>query len=301
MDKIKARQTEITAYLHNDLNIEIYEDLTESKDWKGLFEPLEFFNMLYTEFEFFKTNVLRYLDIKKHFGKLKLKEEQRYYFLWALTQVIDEAFPHDQIYWDTTEKSRDYINNLYDEIKGKLYPEPVEVISEWSFDNVKEHIATLPDTKEKIKYLIEVKTDYEQNAGIDLTLGTPFNKQCEFEIKKLKAFEELEKDANNVSQKSEIPVSKFKLRESILSKADFIRIVNALSEMKAFETNNSTAPNKKDVMIAFGNLVGLDLSSYHTDLNKALEKSEQTNIEIFEKLKEKTIKVWNEKDQNIKK
>lgn len=121
----------------------------------------------------------------------------------------------------------------------------------------------------------------------------------------IKLFESkvLELEATAPAQKTETVISKFKLRVSILPKADFIRIVNALSEMKAFGLTNTNelSPNKKDVMIAFGNLVGLDLSSYHTDLNKALEKSEEKNFEIFDKLKEKASKIWNEKDQNSKK
>lgn len=75
MDTIKAPQESVETYLYNGFNIEIYEELTESEDWKGLFEPLEFFNLLYSEFEYFETNAERYLEIKKQEAAQKIKLE----------------------------------------------------------------------------------------------------------------------------------------------------------------------------------------------------------------------------------
>ncbi len=81
MNIIKAPQKNIEAYLYNDLNIQIYEELIQDEDFERLWEPLEFFNLLYTEFEFFQTNVERYLEIKNHFGAIKLKNQQRLFSL----------------------------------------------------------------------------------------------------------------------------------------------------------------------------------------------------------------------------
>ena len=35
-------KTDIQEYLNNDFNIGIFEELTESENWQGAFEPLEF-------------------------------------------------------------------------------------------------------------------------------------------------------------------------------------------------------------------------------------------------------------------
>lgn len=161
-----------------------------------------------------------------------------------------------------------------------------------------EHLKTLPTITEKIKYLIEQKTSYKQYfSAFDFIPfdETSYDENCELEIKKLKAFAELEKDANNVSQKTLTPISKFKLKEGIISKADYIRIINVFSEMRAFENEDKKLIDKKDLMIVFGNLVKLDFSNYAPDLNKALGQSEKSNIEIFEKMKVKAANIWEEK------
>lgn len=209
MNTIKAPQTNIEAYLHNDLNIEIYEDLTEHEGWKGLFEPLEFFNMLYTEFDFFQTNVERYLEIKTHFGKLKLKETKRYYFLWALSQLINKAFPTDKHFQGVISKSCDFIEGLYNEINWKLYPkdenENAASESRYNFNKVEKHLETLPDNKAKIKYLVEIKTEYKINKnGWEFEIGTPFDKKCEHKIKALEKLSHLEATQSNLVQNSAV-------------------------------------------------------------------------------------------------
>jgi len=72
--------TDVEEYLTDSYHIDIYEELTEGSDLKGLFRPLEFFNLLYGELHFFKVNAENYLNIKRHFSKLSLVGEQRFYF-----------------------------------------------------------------------------------------------------------------------------------------------------------------------------------------------------------------------------
>lgn len=62
----------------------------------------------------------------------------------------------------------------------------------FDFDKVKQHLETLPDIKEKIKYLIEQKTLYKQQDGYDFDISPTFADKCELEIKKMKALAEME-------------------------------------------------------------------------------------------------------------
>src|SRR5205814_1940570 len=114
---------------------------------------------------------------------------------------------------------------------------------------------------------------------------------------------ELNKTLSPRQNKMQVSKSNFTLRDGTLSKADFIRIINVLSEMKAFEKKNASgeAPNKKDVMIAFGNIVGLDLTNYSNDLSNALDNSEDKNCKIFETMKEKAKAIWNDTLEKRKK
>lgn len=66
MNIIKSPQDNISAYLYNAVNIEIFEEYERCK-YKGRKEPLDFFNVLFCEFNFFNENIENYLTIKSHF------------------------------------------------------------------------------------------------------------------------------------------------------------------------------------------------------------------------------------------
>lgn len=90
--------------------------------------------------------------------------------------------------------------------------------------------------------------------------------------------------------------STFKLNEEVVSKIDFIRIINALWELNAFVKDNGTYPTKQNTMIAFGNILGIDLSNYDKDLSKALNNSSvEVNIEIFKKMEGKITSICADK------
>jgi len=146
------------------------------------------------------------------------------------------------------------------------------------FENVKKHLETLSDTNSKIKYLIEIETEYQQNKkGWEIELGTPFDKQCELEIKKLKDFWDLELRPN--SQTNII----FRLTNTKGAKIDLIRILNAVYELRLIEKTNGQFPAKQEFMEAFGNFIGTDLSHYHTNLSQALKNQPtEVNLKVFE-------------------
>jgi hypothetical protein len=288
MDTIKAPQTDIQAYLYNNLNIEIYEDLTEAGEYMGLFEPLEFFNLLYSEFEYFQIHQNRYLEIKRHFSKINLEGEQRYYFFWALHRLLDNDISNDDEYNDVAFRSYEYVLGLYREISKKLYPsEEKEAaqpkVKEYDFEQVKEYLETLPETNDKIKYLIEVKTDYLQNRGLELDWGTSFDKQCELEILKIEKLSQLEGKAASKANDGAI----FKLIDKKGVKVDFIRILYAIYELKIFEKPNGQIPTKDEFMKEIGGFFGEDLSTYHAHLSQAFGAKIEDNLKVFKEMEKK--------------
>jgi hypothetical protein len=99
------------------------------------------------------------------------------------------------------------------------------------------------------------------------------------------------------SEKEDIePTSKIHLNEKVVSKTDFIRIINVLMELRAFKTEDGQIPTKKAMVELFDKFIDANLSNFHADLNKALEKSEEANIQIFETMKNKAIELWNNKN-----
>ena len=180
--------------------------------------------------------------------------------------------------------------------------------SMFNFAEVKEHLEKIPDTKNQIEFLIKTKTDYQQymagrekkeprwdwELDWDRIIDKAFAEKCDLEINKLKETLALPNTAS--SQPLTAP---FTLNKA-LTRIDYIRIINALSELRCFKKQDEILPTKKDVMQAFGNLVNIDLSNYDKDLNKALTSnvSLEKNIEIFEKMKEKTAEIFNKKLDN---
>jgi hypothetical protein len=79
----------LADYLEDDFNITIYQELVEGGIWVDLFDPKQFLDLLYTEYDFFSLNRERYLVIKEHFDKLDLDGGMgRHYFFGNLLLLI---------------------------------------------------------------------------------------------------------------------------------------------------------------------------------------------------------------------
>jgi len=108
---------------------------------------------------------------------------------------------------------------------------------------------------------------------------TPFDQQCELEIKKLKTLLELELTTNSPTKRI------FQLSQRKGSKTDLIRILNAVYELRLIDKVNEQTPSKQEFMEALGNFFGIDLSHYHTNLSQAQKnQGEDVNIKIFEEM-----------------
>jgi hypothetical protein len=193
-------KTDIEEYLNNDFNIIIFKELTEGSA-HGMFEPLEFLNLLYEQFEIVKANKEEPRSIMKHLAELGLG-------------LMGAAFLLQQLHWliydhlDSEPKDKQlnicdsFIEKAYERLIVRIHPpepkpepEPklLQPENKYDFQKVKQHIETLTTVKEKILYLIEIKTDFLQNKSHwDVETGTPFDRKCELEIEKLKFFTELE-------------------------------------------------------------------------------------------------------------
>ena len=79
------------------------------------------------------------------------------------------------------------------------------------------------------------------------------------------------------------------------TKIDFIRVVNSLYELGFFTDDKGGKINKKDVMIAVGKAVNIDLTEYQNDLSRSLSDSTklEKHLTIFDRLKEKMTEVFN--------
>lgn len=131
MDIIKSPQDNISAYLYNAINIEIFEEYETCK-YEGRKEPLDFFNLLYREFAFFNENIEKYLTIKSHFKDYdnnadydKVKNDEVLssnltHHYEALVKIIKEKYPF-KLREGVILKSCEYIESISDVLTTMKY------------------------------------------------------------------------------------------------------------------------------------------------------------------------------------
>lgn len=95
------------------------------------------------------------------------------------------------------------------------------------------------------------------------------------------------------SQVSTPEVKQIRLNPDI-DKIDFIRVINAMCELRMFTTTNGLIADKKDVFAAFGTLLDQYFARFSNNLNGSVGTSSVNNNKatekVFENLKEAAIK-----------
>lgn len=159
------------------------------------------------------------------------------------------------------------------------------VMPVFSFEKVKADIDLLESSNEKIKFLLEITTTFKQqysqfdNDDYFSRHEPNFLKQCELEIEKLKQLAQFEKQTETAKN-----LSKFILSKSKGNKADFIRILEALYQLRFFQTLEGQLPTKETFMKQVGIFFGADFSDYDKDRSQALNASIESNLKIFHEM-----------------
>jgi hypothetical protein len=246
-----------------------------------LFQDIETPLRYFKEYEFrFFINPTKPLQVSKQFfGAMNsegLNTEQQIFITkhlvsWFKSTVFNNEF--------TLQKVADILQKEIEALK----PEKMKNKKPFDWSETQQHLETLPDTKAKIKYLIEQKTRYKQESGYDFERPN-FGEKCELEIEKLKALAELESIPEQTKVKPQ-----YKLSNRQGAKTDLIRILNAVYELRMIEKTNGQIPSKEMFMKQAGEFFGTDLSKYDIDLSQALNNTSlEANLKVFEQMKEVT-------------
>ncbi len=194
--------TDVEEYLTDDFNLTIYDQLTGNEKYKGMFEALEFFNLLYEQYGIVQTNLDKPLSITKHLLKLDLKKEQLHYLLYHLYRLLSQVTGNQS----ENENNRSFticqrlIKKEYDKLEKELYPKGESSFEKYQkkFDinKIKKHLDSLPDNSSRLKYLTDIKTEVKQNQhDWDVWRSTAHNNfisNIELEIIKIKDFQTLD-------------------------------------------------------------------------------------------------------------
>lgn len=211
-------KTDIEEYLNDNLNITIYNDLTDFGRMESLFDPLGFFNLLYEQLEIVRANKHKPLSVRKHFQNIKISQDELYSLLVWLTEILDEEAytgiddnePKDaalarclQFIIIDFKKVEDNVLEHWTIPEDNLnHP-----INKYSFRKAKIHLETLPDINLKIKYLIEIKNEYRQDIltsnYFEITEKNTFDQKCDLEIAKLREISALELQSSQPKQKQQ--------------------------------------------------------------------------------------------------
>jgi hypothetical protein len=128
----------LEEYIHgNSFNTDIYDALTEHKDYADLFDPLEYFNFLYQEFEFFDKNKENLIQIREHYRNIRYHRNilltglPRYFFFLTFIGLIEDMYPVDleslsfPTFSDVANRSYSYLRKMHNDSLKESYPDAV--------------------------------------------------------------------------------------------------------------------------------------------------------------------------------
>lgn len=200
----------VEDYLDTDFDLDMYVELTENDEWKGIFEPLDFFNIFYENLGLIFNNIHNPQGFIEHLEDQKF-HIKKYYFL--IKSFRDKLFRvlHHMPENDELMNFCYYIDSECDEVFTILYPEKQKeleieslkrseafdrAMDEYfakftSFDKVERDLEHIDDIQEKIKILIKFKARFLKEKK-DFSLDERFGEKCQIEIDILKELAEID-------------------------------------------------------------------------------------------------------------
>ena len=271
---------DVQEYLIDNYLIKIYEELNEGGDYQNLFDPLEFFNLLYEYRYIIYQNYQRPLDIVNHIKGLDLDKHQLHFFLKKLMGSFNhKSFPLHRDLGRKNENDKICLKfirkewkNLDDELFKKDEPEiqkeekTDELHShEKEFQRVREHSDTLEKLEDRIQYINKAKIRYMQSNWSNFNRDNPTNNifiyNCELEIERLKEIQSTE-NKNSVNT-SNTPLGQYTNSQVVL-------IFHYFFKYSGFELrkNIDIAPIAKFIHLLTGKVLknNIDSSDYYKKL-----------------------------------
>ncbi len=232
----------LDSFLQYEFNYDIYQELTDKDDdYFELFEPLEFFRILYEQTAFIEENKNKPLSVARSLKKLSLSDNQFYYlYRILLLHFSDDKEKDEQINVCYREIYKlQYNLDVYEDDVDEEKHETALAEKIDKFQELLKYLETLSNSKDKIAYLVKEKTKAAQNkSGLSLSWGNElsFSEKCQLEIEKLKELtilEESQKDSKDgIKKHKDITLDRAVLALSYL--LDELNVKCPLSKKKEF-------------------------------------------------------------------
>lgn len=268
MEIIKSPQDNIEAYLYNDLNIEIFES-AECRLFDENISTLEYFNLLFTEFNFFVANINDYLKIKEHFvipdfKTISIKDKEinfKDYLYYHLRQLIKYHFPIDDRK-DVVKKCCERFELVESLISSFVYGTQSEQ-NLGVFDIVKESIEGL-EPKEQLYQLTNAKFEFLQQPNQYTESKKEFKsliKNIDFEIERIKSV--LKIKTNQLQQTETEP-----LDLSDTSAVEKIIYLNELGIIDFLRTKTKVGISNGGLASVLSGITGIKAETIKPSLNR---------------------------------
>lgn len=194
---------ELDGYLNDEWNHNIYEELCgeEYNDYEDLFEPLEFFHLIYSQIEFVKANKAKPLFVARNLKKLSFTDKQLD-FLYSKIESYFYKKREDDKQLNVCCKEIDKLRNNLD-VDDEDEEIEVQTPRPYDFKAVLAHLETLETLREKVAYLIEQRVSYQQSTQKSFDFDNPnFADKCNLEIEKLEKLARLKSIPQKTEQKT---------------------------------------------------------------------------------------------------
>jgi hypothetical protein len=197
MEIIKYPQDNIEAFLYNEVNIEIFNTF-ETLTYDGKPESLEFFNLLFSELDFFNVNIANYFKIKEHFTPPTWEELEnggvenlnKTEFYHGLVKLISACYPKENLD-GVIKKSCEHIEKIYRVLVENFYG---NIKSHDTFKQLQQDFKGL-NHSEQIKNWIDIKYSVRQDIErriYNKDEAEIFIQKIDFELERLDKIKDLE-------------------------------------------------------------------------------------------------------------
>lgn len=286
-------KVEVEKYITCETTFGFYEDLTTGQ-LKGLADPTVIFPAYYdayaTVFSYRNSPMLALKALKDKLDK-QYEDVDRYLIYKILVAKIRNDIR--EIFVLKGEGLKLCASLIEKEIDIIFSPTEDEADEEeefvFSWRDTKAHLLTLPNDNERIAHLIDQMALYQQEVIANGKPTDGYYEKCQSERKRIEEQQELKK--LQLSYGSDIYLSRQRGK-----KIDFIRVINALYELRFFEDEAGQIPTKEKVMACLGKMLGVDLTGYNADLSQAFTTGNiENNVAVFAAMTSITTKIVTER------
>lgn len=216
--------------------------------------------------------------IKREFEKAKKENYDAEYFFESCIMVIDEL--EKELIYEVNFHEPNFQGYIELIEEGRVVSSIPEIFHRRYQESREEHLLRIKSINRdnfcySFKYRNSDNVEYKiPISGVDLL-------HIKEEINK--TYLEIINQTGNMNKR------KLEVSFDAVSKIDLIRILNSLHEMNFIKKSNHTDLTKQEFMESFGEFLNVDFSKYDSNLSQALnESSLESNLKIFEKMKEIT-------------